>query len=190
MTEAKHFPTAYGSGVAVFDFDQDGRLDLYFATGTRLPVGSFKSGPNRLYRNVGSNGFEEATLGAGLGYTGYCQGLAVGDIDNDGDGDVLLCNYGQNILYLNSGDGHFVDISKRALIDRPGWATSAAFLDYDNDGDLDLYVASYGRWKLPDDDVFCGGKKAPESAEARQGPDLLLAQVGHSGTAHALPQQW
>jgi enediyne biosynthesis protein E4 len=160
MTEAKHFPTAYGSGVAIFDYDNDGRSDLYFATATRLPVGSFRSGPNRLYRNRGNNQFEDATAASGLGYAGYCQGLAVGDIDNDGDPDVFLCNYGSNVLYLNAGHGRFVDISKPAGLDRPGWSTSAAFLDYDNDGDLDLYVANYGRWTLPENDVFCGGTKA------------------------------
>ena len=105
MTEAKHFPTAYGSGVAIFDYDNDGRFDLYFATATRLPVGSFRSGPNRLYRNRGNNQFEDVTVASGLGYAGYCQGLAVGDVDNDGDADVFLCNYGSNVLYLNTGDG-------------------------------------------------------------------------------------
>ncbi len=164
MTEAKYFPTAYGSGVAVLDFDNDGRLDLYFATATRLPVGSFRSGPNRLFRNLGKNRFEDATGPSGLGYAGYCQGLAVGDIDNDGDSDVFLCNYGSNALYLNTGSGRFVEISPSARIDRPGWSTSAAFLDYDNDGDLDLYVANYGRWTLPVDDAFCGRPKSPDES--------------------------
>jgi hypothetical protein len=163
MTEAKHFPTAYGSGVAVLDYDQDGRLDLYFATATRLPVGSFRSGPNRLYHNLGNNRFEDATSSSGSGYVGYCQGVSSGDIDNDGDADLFLCNYGSNVLYLNTGDGRFKDVSKLAHIDLPGWSTSAAFLDYDNDGDLDLYVANYGRWQLPEDDVFCGGPKSPRA---------------------------
>jgi hypothetical protein len=79
----------------------------------------------------------------------------VGDIDNDGDQDVFLCNYGPNVLYLNNGDGTFTDISKRAGVDRPSWSSGGAFLDYDNDGDLDLYVANYGEWKYPDDDQFC-----------------------------------
>ena len=124
MTEAKHFPTAYGSGVAILDYDNDGRTDLYFATATRLPVGSFQSGPNRLYRNRGNNQFEDATARSGLGYVGYCQGLAAGDIDNDGDLEVFLCNYGSNVLYLNMGNGRFVDITKSAGFDQPGWSTS------------------------------------------------------------------
>ncbi len=83
--------------------------------------------------------------------------FVVGDIDNDGDQDVFLCNYGSNVLYRNNGNGTFTDISKAAGIDRPGWSFAGAFLDYDNDGDLDLYVANYGTWKLPDDDRYCDG---------------------------------
>jgi enediyne biosynthesis protein E4 len=162
MTEVKHFPTAYGSGVAMFDFDNDGRLDLYFATATQLPPGIAPSGPNRLYRNLGEGRFEDATGRSGLGFAGYCQGLVVGDIDNDGDQDVFLCNYGTNVLYRNQGDGTFRDISRSAGIDHPdGWSTAGAFLDYDQDGDLDLYVARFGHWKVPDDVRFCGGPKAP-----------------------------
>jgi hypothetical protein len=155
MTGAKHFPTANGSGVAIFDYDNDGRLDLYFATGTLLPLGNARKGPNRLYRNLGDGRFEDVTEKSGLGFAGYCHGIAVGDIDNDGDPDVFLCNYGPNRLLLNRGDGTFADISAAAEIDRSGWSSGGAFLDYDNDGDLDLYVTNYGEWKLPDDDRFC-----------------------------------
>jgi hypothetical protein len=87
----------------------------------------------------------------------------VGDIDNDGDPDVFLCNYGANALYLNNGHGTFKDISESAGIDRPGWSSGGAFLDYDNDGDLDLYVANYGYWKWPDDDRTCDGPKGIDS---------------------------
>jgi hypothetical protein len=161
MTEAKHFPTAYGSGVAMLDFDDDGRLDLYFVTLTFLPVGTVRPTPNRLYRNLGGNRFQDATATSGLGYAGFCHGIVVGDIDNDGDQDVFLCNYGSDVLYLNQGDGTFRDISQSAGIGRPGWSTSGAFLDFDNDGDLDLYVSEYGSWKLPDDDRYCEGVPFP-----------------------------
>jgi hypothetical protein len=158
MTDARHFPTAYASGAAIFDFDNDGRLDLYFATMTYLPVGTKQTGPNRLYRNLGDGRFEDATERSGLGYAGFCHGITVGDIDNDGDPDVFLSNYGPDVLYRNNGDGTFQDISKRAGIDRPGWSTGGVFLDHDNDGDLDLYVINYGQWKLPEDDRTCNGQ--------------------------------
>ena len=88
---------------------------------------------------------------SGLGYRGFCHGIIAGDIDNDGDVDVFLCNYGSNVLYLNNGDGTFKDISKSAGIDAPNWSSGGAMLDYDNDGYLDIYVTNYGIWKYPDD---------------------------------------
>ena len=158
MTEDKHFPTANGSGVALFDYDSDGKLDVYFATATLLPLGTAKKGPNRLYKNLGNNKFKDVTAESGLGYVGFCHGIIVGDIDNDGDQDVFLCNYGSNVLYLNNGAGTFKDISKSAGIDAPNWSSGGAFLDIDNDGDLDLYVANYGRWVYPEDHKFCGNR--------------------------------
>src|SRR5262249_25552402 len=145
MTAEKQFPTANGSGVAIFDFDNDGRLDLYFATGNMLPLQPAQSKPNRLYRNLGGGKFLDVTEQSGLGFRGYCHGAIVGDIDNDGDQDVFLCNYGGDTLFLNRGGGTFTDISRTAGVTRPGtWSSSAAFLDFDHDGDLDLYVSRYG----------------------------------------------
>ncbi len=151
MTDDKHFPTANGSGAAVFDYDGDGLLDIYFATCTLLPLGTAEKGPNRLYKNLGGNHFKDMTESSGLGYRGFCHGIITGDIDNDGDQDVFLCNYGSNVLYLNNGNGTFTDISKQAGIDSPNWSSSGAMLDYDNDGYLDIYVSNYGRWKYPED---------------------------------------
>ena len=160
MTEARHFPTANGSGVAFFDADGDGKLDVYYASATLLPLGTATKGPNRFFRNLGDGKFADATETSGLGFTGFCHGIIVGDVDNDGDQDVFLCNYGSNVLLVNNGDGVFQDVSKQAGVDRPGWSSGGAMLDYDNDGDLDIYVANYGIWQLPEDDVFCGD---PES---------------------------
>jgi hypothetical protein len=156
MTAERYAPTSNGSGVAIFDYDSDGKLDLYFATATLLPLGTAKNGPNRLFKNLGGNKFQDVTASAGVAFAGFCHGIVVGDIDNDDDPDVFLCNYGANVLYLNNGDGTFRDISKSAGIDRPNWSTGGAFLDYDNDGDLDLYVTNYGQWKMPDDVQVCG----------------------------------
>jgi hypothetical protein len=151
MTDDKHFPTANGSGVAVFDYDNDGLLDIYFATATLLPLGTAVKGPNRLFKNLGNGHFQDMTEASGLGYRGFCHGIIAGDIDNDGDQDVFLCNYGSNVLYLNNGNGTFKDISKAAGVDKPNWSSGGAMLDYDNDGYLDIYVTNYGTWKYPDD---------------------------------------
>jgi hypothetical protein len=151
MTGEKHFPTANGSGAAIFDYDNDGLLDIYFATCTLLPLGTGQKGPNRLYKNLGGSRFKDVTEASGLGFRGFCHGIIVGDIDNDGDQDVFLCNYGSNALFLNNGDGTYKDISKAAGIDAPNWSSSGAMLDYDNDGYLDIYVTNYGRWVYPED---------------------------------------
>jgi enediyne biosynthesis protein E4 len=159
MTEEKHFPSANGSGVAVFDYDNDGLLDIYFATATLLPLGTAEKGPNRLYKNLGNGKFKDVTEASGLGYRGFCHGIIAGDIDNDGDQDVFLCNYGSNALFLNNGDGTFKDISKPAGIDTPNWSSGGAMLDYDNDGFLDIYVTNYGRWNYPEDHHRVGDAK-------------------------------
>jgi len=179
MTRDKYFPTANSSGVALFDFDNDGLLDLYFATCTVLPLGSATLGPNRLYKNLGGNAFRDVTQSSGLGFRGFCNGIVVGDIDNDGDQDVFLTNFGPNALFLNHGDGTFRDISAAAGVDRPkNWSYGGAFLDYDNDGDLDLFIANYGEWVYPQDDIFCGDREkgvrlycSPRSV--RTGPHTL-----------------
>lgn len=162
LDRRKLYPTGFGSGVAILDFDRDGRLDLYFATCTTLPITPSTSAPtNRLYRNLGGGRFEDATARSGLGFAGFCHGIIAGDIDNDGDVDVFLCNFGPNVLYRNNGDGTFRDISHSAGIDRPGWSSGGAMLDFDNDGDLDLYVANYGDWQYPRDAHRCGTEAIP-----------------------------
>jgi hypothetical protein len=157
MTPEKHFPTANGSGCALFDYDGDGLLDVYMLSATLLPLGKAEKGPNRLYRNLGNGKFKDVTEASGLGFRGFCHGVVIGDLDNDGDQDVFLCNYGPNRLYRNNGDGTFTDVSKKAGIDKPGWSSGGALIDYDNDGDLDIYVSNYGEWKYPEDaEQFCG----------------------------------
>jgi hypothetical protein len=157
MTPEKLFPTANGSGVAMFDYDGDGKLDLYFATGNVLPLTPDPAASNRLYKNLGDGKFRDDTERSGLGFRGYCHGITVGDIDNDGDPDLFLSNYGEDALFVNNGNSTFTEIGRAAGVSWVGtWSSSAAFLDYDADGDLDLYVSRYGDWAYPRDDQFCG----------------------------------
>ncbi len=160
MDADKHFPSANGCGVAIFDGDGDGDMDLYLATGNLLPLGDAPRASNRYYENLGGAKFRDATESSGLGFAGFCHGIAVGDVDNDGDADVFLANLGPNRLYLNDGHGHFTDASKETGLDTPdGWSSGGTFFDADADGDLDLYVPRYGRWEYPRDDVKCNNKE-------------------------------
>ena len=133
-------PEVMGSGLAVFDYDRDGDLDVYFVNAdAQLPDAT----GNRLFRRDGDGVFRDATRESGLGDTGYGMGTALGDIDNDGDIDVLVTNDGPNRLYRNNADGSFSDITDSAGIVGSRWSTSAAFCDIDDDGLLDLYIANY-----------------------------------------------
>jgi len=133
------------AGLAVFDYDADGDMDVYFLNGAPLPGASNKSIPkNRLYRNEGAWRFTDVTEPAGVGDTGYGLGVAVGDYDNDGDQDLYINNFGPNRLYRNNGDGSFTDVTEKAGVGNQSYVgAGASFLDIDKDGDLDLYVANY-----------------------------------------------
>lgn len=148
-------------GVAVLDYDNDGKLDLFFANGAAQP-GLKKAGAeswNRLYRNLGSWKFEDVTERAGLSGEGYGMGVAAGDYDNDGWTDLAVTSVGFTRLYRNRGDGTFEDTSRRAGIPATAWPISAGWFDIDNDGDLDLFVVNYCRWN-PAAEPFCGDRRA------------------------------
>jgi enediyne biosynthesis protein E4 len=162
-TSKKYLLETMGSGVALIDYDNDGRLDIFFANGARLddptPKGSIpkKDNPkywNRLYHQKSDGTFEDVTERAGLSGLGYSTGVAVGDYDNDGFEDLYVAGYGRSTLYHNNGDGTFTDVTAAAGVGGSGWMTSAAWVDFDNDGRLDLVVARYMQWDF--DDVFCG----------------------------------
>jgi hypothetical protein len=132
-----------GSGAAFFDYDEDGDQDLFLVNGTRLDYTDLQSPSNRLYRNEGDGTFLNVTAAARLERSGWGQGAAVSDVDNDGDLDLLVTYYGPDLLYRNEGDGTFTEIGAAAGVADPRWSTSAAFADYDQDGTNDLAVASY-----------------------------------------------
>ncbi|GAB6166119.1 hypothetical protein JCM19992_21190 [Thermostilla marina] len=133
------------AGVAVFDYDNDGLLDIYFLNGAPLPgYEGDDTLRNRLYRNLGGFRFEDVTAQAGVGDTQFGLGVAVADYDNDGDLDLFLNNYGHNVLYRNNGDGTFTDITSEAgVAGEETVGAGANFVDVDNDGLLDLYAANY-----------------------------------------------
>jgi hypothetical protein len=138
-----------GCGVAFYDYDHDGWLDLFFVNGSRFQT-TFPDGPptNRLYKNNRDGTFTDVTQKAGLAHHGWGQGVCVGDYDNDGLDDLFVSYWGENKLYRNRGDGTFEDVSRKAGITTgggriPRWNTGCAFVDYNRDGLLDLFVANY-----------------------------------------------
>jgi hypothetical protein len=166
-TSHKYLPETMVGGVALFDYDNDGLLDIFFVNGAALadpvPAGAHpdKSAPkywNRLYRNNGDGSFTDVTEQAGLQGDGFGMGVAVADFDNDGYEDLYVTNVGKNILYHNNGDGTFTDVTAAAGVGGSGWSAGAVFVDYDRDGLLDLFVSRYLTWDFSKD-VFCGVAK-------------------------------
>src|SRR5262249_35822665 len=131
-------PDITGAGCALFDLENNGRLGIYL-----LHSGGPKGKRNQLFRQKRDGTFENISSGSGLDVAGYNQGVAIGDIDNDGLPDVLLTFYGGVKLFRNLGNGKFADITTAAGLNNPLWGTSAAFVDYDRDGRLDLVIVNY-----------------------------------------------
>jgi enediyne biosynthesis protein E4 len=185
QTSHKYLLETMGSGVAVFDYDNDGLLDLFFVNGAPLddPMAKDaipeKRSPkdwNRLYRQRKDGTFEDVTEKSGLKGIGYGMGVAVGDFDNDGYEDLYVTGYGGNHLYHNNGNGTFTDVTEHsgAAGDKTpgnGWSTSAAWVDLNNDGLLDLIVLRYVRWNF--NDIWCGEHR--EGYRAYCHPDIFPA---------------
>lgn len=154
------------AGVAAFDFDNDGLLDIYVANGAEIPSLK-KVGPefhNRLLRNLGDFRFEDVTTEAGVAGAGYSMGVAAADYDNDGWTDLYVTGVNVNILYRNLGGGRFQDVTQQARVSGhlegygKAWSVGAGWFDYDNDGNLDLFVVNYCVWDI-DKDSRCGAPK-------------------------------
>lgn len=162
MTGKFYLPEITGSGAALFDFDNDGDLDVFLVQGntfepntkpgdTLFPWRGSEPPRGRLFRNdlaAGKLSFTDVTQQSGIVANGYGMGAAVGDVNNDGLPDLYLTNLGSNQLYLNKGDGKFVDVTKESGTDDPRWSTSASFFDYDRDGWLDLMVVNYANFTV------------------------------------------
>jgi len=159
-TPEKHMIETMAGGLAIFDYDGDGRPDIFFTNGAALPSLE-KTGPqywNRLYHNEGHMKFRDVTQEAGVAGAGYSMGAAAGDYDNDGRPDLFVAGVNRNILYHNLGGGHFEDVTAKAGIRSGEWAVAAGWFDYDNDGLLDLWVVHYSKWSpgSPVDQRYCG----------------------------------
>ena len=159
----RHQPETMVAGIALFDYDNDGRLDVFLTNGARMAELD-KTEPvywNRLYHNLGGWKFEDVTEKAGLKGHGYDNGVATGDFDNDGFTDLFVAGLRENVLYRNKGDGSFEDVTAKAGLAKPDpdygtlWSVAAAFFDYDKDGDLDLFVSNYVIWD-PKTEPLCG----------------------------------
>jgi enediyne biosynthesis protein E4 len=169
-TASKYLVETMGGGVALLDYDNDGRLDVFLTNGAKIddpmPAGrqpdkSDRAFWNRLYRQSPDGRFIDVTEKAqitGMPQNHYGMGAAVGDYDNDGFEDIYVTGYGADTLYRNNGDGTFRDVTSRAGVAASGWSASAGFLDYDNDGKLDLFVTRYVEWSF-EKNRYCGEKK-------------------------------
>jgi hypothetical protein len=165
-TLQKYLIETMGGGVALFDYNNDGLLDIFLVNSgklddpVKLPANFSRRDPaywNRLYRQNRDGSFTDVTAAAGLADAGnnYGMGVAVGDYNNDGFADLYVTNYGRNTLYRNNGNGTFTDVTAEAGVAAGGWSASAGFFDYDNDGRLDLFVTRYLDWDIARN-ILCG----------------------------------
>jgi hypothetical protein len=179
-----------GNGVAILDYDNDGLPDVLLVNGDRFQQGGAAPGP-LLYHNLGGLKFEDVTRKAGLAHTGWGQGICAGDIDNDGNVDVFITQWGQNVLYRNQGNGTFRDETQARGLSSPQtrWSSGCAFLDFNRDGFLDLVVAHYieldpTRTPHPGERSQCEWKGLPVICGPRGLPAETISLYQNDGHGH------
>jgi enediyne biosynthesis protein E4 len=202
-TPARNAPETMPGGVAVFDYNGDGRPDLFFSNGANIAT-LHKSDPkyrNRLFRNDGNGKFSDVTDTAGLGGTGYDMGVAVADYDNDGNPDLFVAGLHHGTLYHNNGNGTFTDVTRKSGLDvsinqpdpqyGPFWEITAVWVDLNNDGLLDLFVANYMQWQYSDK-ALCQVEGISDYCHPRYykgQPNQLLLNNG-DGTFRDVSKEW
>jgi hypothetical protein len=197
---ARHVPATMAGGVAVFDFNNDGRPDIFFTNGAGLATLK-KDSPkyrNRLFRNDGNGAFTDVTDKAGLAGTGFDNGVAVGDYDNDGHPDLFVAGVRHNTLYHNNGDGTFTDVTAKAGLEShpdpqfgPLWAITGVWVDVNNDGLLDLFIVNYLQWDYTTEPL-CEYKGVADYCSPRSYkglPDQLYLNKG-DGTFEDVSEKW
>jgi hypothetical protein len=181
----KYLPETMGSGLALFDYDNDGWLDVFFANETRWPGGQGPTTFSALYRNDRDGTFTDVTKASGLAVEMFAIGVTAGDYDNDGWKDLYVTAIGGNHLFRNLGNGTFTDVTARTGTKGPGtFGTSAMFLDYDRDGHLDIVIANYVTWTV-EKDLFCtldGKAKSYCTPESYKGESPTLFRNRGDGT--------
>lgn len=154
-TPERHAPETMAGGVAIFDYNNDGNLDIFFTNGADIHTLK-KDSPkyyNRLFENDGKGHFTDVTEKAGLAGSGYDTGVVIGDYDNDGCQDIFLAGVHRNTLYHNNCNGTFTDVTAKAGVSGPQWAVGGAWLDVNKDGLLDLFVVNYMSWDIKTEPV-------------------------------------
>jgi len=173
-----HVLESGGSGVALLDYDGDGRLDVYLVTAAELTAARERVPHNNaLYRNLGGWKFEDVSKQAGVDAAAWGNGVCAGDFDDDGHLDLYVTNWGPNFLFRNRGDGSFSEVAAQAGAQAGGWSTGCSFFDADADGDLDLYVARYVETTW--DEVV----RAQRTLTWRNGPRIMVGPAGLPGEA-------
>lgn len=183
--EKKFILESMSGGVALFDYNRDGRLDIYLVNSLTVDTADApETAPSALYKNLGEGRFEDVGRSAGVAFPGWGMGACVADFDGDGWQDLYVTAVGPNRLYRNQGDGTFVDVARQVGVEAGGWSAGCGFADYDRDGDLDLFVSRYVEMDLDDLPAFGEGKTCQYRGIAVQcGPrglpgtsDLLFRQ--------------
>ena len=197
---AKNIPETMAGGVAVFDYNGDGRPDIFFTNGADIATLKKSSSKyfNRLFRNDGNGVFTDVTAEAGLAGSGFDIGVAIGDYDNDGFPDIFVAGVHGNMLYHNNGNGTFTDVTKEAGLDKwndpdygPVWAEAAVWVDVNNDGLLDLFIVNYLQWSYSDQPK-CVIEGAAEYCHPRYYngiPNQLFLNQG-DGTFKDVSKEW